>query len=278
MKSVFKSPLKFAFLCWCTLVLFGCASALKERCEKANWFEHSRDVALSGRYLEEDLLIKECKGIDSTSAVQLDLGFKSGRERYCTYENYLRRGEAGDLVNFRLCDGLVLRSMQERYANGLKSFCTAEVGFSYGASGKVYQKVCLLQAEVKFLPQYYKGRLQYLEKSISQVTQDMRMLQDLQNQIAPQINLVSHEISMLPSPQQCSQRMVYNEITKKDEARTICEEASYIRNRRSELYSQLNSLRTQYMNHSTVLSVSTANLSHLRTELTKIPIFESKLN
>ena len=76
------------------LSYFGCASALKERCEKTNWFEHSRDLALDGRYLEEDLLIKECNGIDTTSAVQLDLGFKSGHERYCTYENYFRKGEA----------------------------------------------------------------------------------------------------------------------------------------------------------------------------------------
>ena len=263
--------MKLAVVCVWTLALFGCASALKQRCEKANWFEHSRDVALSGRYLEEDLLIKECKGIDSTSAVQLDLGFKSGRERYCTYENYLRRGEAGDLVNFRLCDGLVLRRMQERYASGLKNFCTPTVGFSFGASGKIYQNVCLLQAEEKFLPQYFTGRLQYLQKAIAQVTADIHMLQQLQIQIAPQINLVSHEISALPSPQQCTARTVYNEISKKNEARTICEEALYIRNRRNELYAQINSLRTQYTNHSTVLSLSTANLSNLRAELTKIP-------
>ncbi len=227
--------MKLAVICVWTIAFSGCASALKERCEKANWFEHSRDVALSGRYLEEDLLIKECKGIDSTSAVQLDLGFKSGRERYCAYENYLRRGEAGDLVNFRLCDGLVFRSMQERYASGLKNFCTPEVGFSFGASGKVYQMVCLLQTEEKFLPQYFKGRLQYLEKAIAQVTEDIRILQELQHQIAPQINLISHEISALPSPQQCAQHTVYNEISKKNEARTICEEASYIRNRLSQL-------------------------------------------
>jgi len=164
--------MKILLTCILSLYFVGCASALKERCEKTNWFEHSRDVALDGRYLEEDALIKECKEVDRTSAVQLDLGFKSGHERYCTYENFFRKGEAGDVINYRMCDMLTLKNMQERYISGLKEFCTPEVGYVYGGSGKIYKKVCFLSAEEKFLPQYYKGRTEFLSRSIKQMVED----------------------------------------------------------------------------------------------------------
>ncbi len=254
------------------LNLTGCASALKERCEKTNWFEHSRDVALDGRYLEEDQLIKECKGIDTTNSVQLDLGFKSGRDRYCTYENYFRKGETGEIINYKMCEELDLRSKQERYFSGLKNFCTSEVGYKYGGSGQVYKKVCLKESEEKFLPSYYRGRKEFLNRSITQLGQDIESLQKLQNQLAPQIDLISNEIISLPSPQECSTRQVYNESSKKDESRLICEEAWYIKSRRSTLNSQSSDLREQFHRHSQIISKSTEQLNDLRSELTKIPI------
>ena len=128
-------------------LLSACSNfSLKERCEKTNWFEYSRDLANSGRYLEEDTFIKECKGVDLTSAVQLDLGFKSGRQRYCTYENFLRQGESGEPVNFKMCDNLVMYSMQERYGAGLKNYCTAKVGYVVGSTGKIYKNWASEQA------------------------------------------------------------------------------------------------------------------------------------
>lgn len=263
--------MKILFSIFLSLYFIGCASALKERCEKTNWFEHSRDVALDGRYLEEDVLIKECKGIDRTSAVQLDLGFKSGRERYCTYENYFRKGELGDVINYRMCGELILKSMQERYISGLKRFCTPDVGYTYGESGKVYKKVCFLDAEEKFLPEYFKGRKEFLQRSILQITEDTRGLELLQAQLAPQIHMITSEINQLPSPQQCTTRSVYNESTKKDEAKFICEEASYIRLRRSDLYNQVDKFRDQFRRHADIISMSAQRLIELRNELTKIP-------
>ena len=264
MKTLFAFALSF--------YLVGCVSPLKERCEKTNWFEHARDVALDGRYLEEDVLIKECKGIDSTSAVQLDLGFKSGHERYCTYENYFRKGEAGDTVNYRMCNELALRDMQERYISGLKRFCTADVGYTYGGSGKVYKNVCFLDTEKKFLPQYFKGRKEYLLRSISQTSADIESLLILQRQLAPQIESIHHEIALLPSPQECSTKYVYNEYSKKDESKVVCQESWYIRSRRTDLYTQVDGFREQYRRHAEIISISTQRLAELRSELAKIPL------
>ena len=254
--------------------LTGCVSVLKENCEKTNWFEHSRDVALDGRYLEEDRLIKSCKDIDTTNATQLDLGFKSGRERYCSYEGFLRRGEAGDLVNFKMCDELILRQMQERYGHGLARFCTGDVGYTYGASGKVYKKVCFKDQENVFLPKYFQGRKEFLQKSISQAQVDISALTVLQNNMEPQIDLITSEIRSLPSPQECLSIEVYNEQTKKNENKTVCHESSYIQSRRSTLYTQVNELRKQFTSHTRIISNILAQLQDFRTELTKIPIPE----
>lgn len=249
----------------------GCASALKERCENMNWFEHSRDVALDGRYLEEDALIKDCKGIDTISSVQIDQGFKSGRERYCTYEGFLRRGESGDLVNFKMCDELILKQMQERYGQGLIKFCTPDVGYAYGASGKVYQHVCFKNSEKDFLPKYYQGRKEYLIKMIAQTQIEINDLKQLQTSLEPQIQLLSLEINHLPSPQECSSVQVYNEQLKKNESQTVCHEAYYIQSRRSSLYSQINSFRQQFRNHAQVLTKSFTYLQQYRLQLTQIP-------
>lgn len=264
--------MKILFGCIALQLLSGCSSwELKERCEKTNWFEYSRDLANSGRYLEEDPFLKDCKGVDRTSAEQLDRGFKSGRERYCTYENFFRNGESGEPVNFKMCDNLILYQMQERYAGGLNQFCTAEVGYTYGASGKVYKNVCIKKQEDKFIPEYFHGRYEYLKKSIAQLTADISSLERLQSQVKSQMDQLSHEINNLPSPQVCQTLSVYNPSTQKSENQRVCEEAPYIRSRRSQLYSEIDPLRSQYAEHGFILNREVNSLSYSRTELTKIP-------
>src|SRR3989338_3097507 len=120
---------KFVLLAASILVLFtmGCANwALQDKCEKTNWFEYSQGVAYQGKYLEEDGFIKACKGIDSTSAVQLDLGFKQGREKMCQYDEIHSRAKEGVPVFFKFCDGLEMNRMKYLYQQGLVSYCTAE--------------------------------------------------------------------------------------------------------------------------------------------------------
>lgn len=267
----FKMKTKLGFAA-AALLLTGCANwALQERCEKTNWFEYSRDLAMTGRYLEEDGFVKECKGVDRTSATQLDLGFKNGRDRYCTYENFLRQGEAGEIVNFKMCDNLILKHMQERYAGGLKGFCTADHGYKYGSAGKTYKNVCLRDAEAKFLPTYFKGRKEFLEKSILRLGVDIAGLQAAQASLSARIDGLQHEIQALPSPQECRNVTVYVPSTEKYESRTVCEESFYIRSRRQQLYDQIDPLRAQHAVHAGILSKMLTDLQFAREELVKIP-------
>nr|AIA12000.1 Protein of unknown function (DUF2799) [uncultured bacterium] len=255
------------------LFLSACSNwALKDRCEKTNWFEYSRDVAFSGRYLDEDGFIKDCKGVDRISAVQVDLGFKSGRERYCTYESFFRNGEAGEPVNFKMCDNLVMYNMQERYAQGLANFCKAESGYSYGSAGKVYKNVCIKRDEEKFMPGYLKGRSEYLVRTISQLEKETISFQAVQDQVSQEIARFSGEIHALPSGlRECRTSTEFNSSTQKEEAVQRCEEPYYIRSRRETLYDQADRLRAQFTKNGEILRNMLQDLAYNRNELTKIP-------
>ncbi len=270
--KIFRLKIFKIILFSCFSFLTACSSwELQERCEKTNWFEYSRDVAQSGRYLEEDGFIKDCKGVDRISSSQIDIGFKSGRQRYCTYENFLRLGQSGEPVNFKLCDNLILAQMQQRYGSGLKDFCVAKVGYDYGSGGKKYKNVCFKPAEEKFLQSYYTGRREYLEKSILQVGQDIQNLQQAQQQVSYQLSSVTNEIHLLPSPQECRVQDVYDPGLQKSVSRNICEEASYIRFQRQTLHSHHTALLSQFQQHAEILTRMLTSLADHRTELTKIP-------
>ena len=262
--------LRFVFVLGLLVLSTGCSS-LKEKCEETNWFAHSQETALSGRYLEEDDFIRQCKTIDRTSATQLDLGFKAGRERYCTYETFLRHGEAGETVNFKMCDNLTMSSMQERYAQGLGSFCTAKVGYLYGSSGKVYKNVCLKMSETVFLPAYHQGRREHLTKSAQDLVVDISSMEDLQSQLERQMNAISREITALPSVQDCGFESSYNHTTQKSESHWVCREASYIRSQRSQLYGDMDPLRRQFSTQAAVLQKLKLNLQKAREEMAKLP-------
>ncbi len=265
--------MKKIWICFTFLTLAGCSNwELKDRCDKTNWFEYSRDVATSGRYLDEDGFIKDCKGVDRISAVQIDLGFKSGRERYCTYETFFRNGEAGEPVNFKMCDNLIMYQMQERYAQGLQNFCKADSGYNYGSSGKVYKNVCIKRDEEKFMPGYLKGRAEYLVRTIAQLEKETVAFQSVQNQVSLEIARFSGEIRDLPSGlRECHTSTEYNMTTKKEEAVQRCEEPYYIRARRDTLYEQADRLRAQFTRNGTILAKMLQELSYNRSELTKLP-------
>lgn len=227
------------------LLMTGCANwALQDKCEKTNWFEYSQGVAFQGKYLEEDGLIKACKGIDSTSAVQLDLGFKLGREKMCSYDEIHNRAKEGIPVFFNFCDGLDKNRMKQRYQEGLISYCTAEKGYSYAKTGKLYQNLCSPQQEKLFLPSYYKGRKEYLTAYMTELREKILDLKKLENSYALTETNIHSEYSTLPgNATQCRAESVYNEARKQNEYQTVCEEASYIRSRRSFLWAELDKIR-----------------------------------
>ncbi|HEY8271465.1 MAG TPA: DUF2799 domain-containing protein [Pseudobdellovibrionaceae bacterium] len=257
------------------LVLFtvGCANwALQDKCEKTNWFEYSQNVAYQGKYLEEDGLIKACKGIDSTSAVQLDLGFKQGREKMCQYDEIFTRAKEGIPVFFKFCDGLDMNRMRSLYQQGLVTYCTAEKGYSFAKAGKLYQNLCSPQQEKAFLPGYYKGRKEYLTNYINELNSKLVAVKELEASYARTETNIHREYATLPSnATECHTITVYNDATKQNEIRSICEEAAYIRGRRSVLWSDLDHIRIKLREVRADWKDIESNLSQAQTDLNSIP-------
>lgn len=231
------------------VVLFtvGCSNwALKERCEKTNWFNYSQQVAFEGKYLEEDGFVKACKKLDLTSAVQLDLGFKQGREKMCQYDEIYNRAKEGVPVFFKFCDGLEMNQMKSLYQKGLVSYCTKEKGYTFGKAGKIYQNLCSPEQEKVFLPGFYQGRREYLTAYIAEQGASLVKIKALEASYARTESNLQSEYSTLPSnAQECHSVSVYNQSSKNYESQTVCEEAFYIRSRRTDLWSKMDDVRSR---------------------------------
>lgn len=229
------------------LITTGCSNwQLQERCEKTNWFNYSQKVAFEGKYLEEDGFVKACKKLDSTSAVQLDLGFKQGREKMCQYDEIYNRAKEGVPVFFKFCDGLEMNEMRSQYQKGLASYCTKEKGYSFGKAGKIYLNLCSPEQEKVFLPGFYKGRKEYLTSYIEEQTKNLGNLKTLEASYAQTESNLQEEYRTLPdNARECNLQSVYNESTKQNEFQTICSEPFYIQNRRTSLWAKMDEVRRQ---------------------------------
>lgn len=218
---------------------------LKDRCEKTNWFNYSQEVAYSGKYLEEDGFIKDCKGVDRISAQQIDLGFKLGREKMCTLEEMHRRGKEGQPVYFDFCDSLSKSQMKLKYDTGLNIFCTEPNGMVYGRSGAVYLKVCPITSEVPFMNGYRPGRSQYLSLLIQTKKNEILQLESGYVELIRRETTANTQYNMIPSGQTCGNREVYNEETKKNMVVNVCVVDSALTSQRSLVINQLDQIRRE---------------------------------
>lgn len=269
----YKKLVKFNLLVFVFMFLAGCANwQLKEKCSKTNWFEYSQNIAFEGKYLEEDGFIKACKAEDLTNAVQLDLGFKNGREKMCQYDEIFNRAKEGVPVFFKFCDGLEMGQMKELYRRGLVLYCTKDKGYSFGKAGKVYQNLCNAQQEKDFLPGYYLGRKQYLSDFISRRKDEMDQIKDLEQSYARTEWHLSQEYSRLPSnAEECKSVDVYDESTKKVVSRKVCQEVEYIRSRRTALWRDLDNIRDKLVYTREKWGSAEKDINQAQMDLSKIP-------
>lgn len=169
------------------LILTSCTSYFKRKeCEKVNWYDYGYNVAMSGKRLSNDNFVIECKKVEAEmSESQLDLGFKAGMSNYCKPEIVLATGKKGDFFNAEFCDPGQAKFLQQKHQEGVVQFCEGSNGYSYGASGKVYNQICPKSLEAGFLTEYKKGRKKFLNQSIleneqrlSKLNQDSQRVKD----------------------------------------------------------------------------------------------------
>lgn len=253
--------------------LSGCSNwALIERCEKTNWFDYAQGVSFQGKYLEEDDFVRDCRGVDRFNSVQTDLGFKLGREKICTYDEIFRRGKAGTPVFFKFCDGLDQSTMIRRHADGLTLFCVRDVGYAYGKSGQVYQKVCPANQERDFLPAYHEGRKLYLTDRRAQLKAQIATTENQLSAATTRESRASADYQSVPHPQECRTLQVYSEEVKRDLPRLVCSEAPYALLQRNTFFDQLSAIRHEVNSLGAQLVRLRDDWNGNELELTKIPL------
>lgn len=166
--------------------LISCASYFKRKdCAQINWYEYGEKIALSGKRLESDQFLNECHKVDAeVGESKLDLGYKSGRDRYCTMDEIYNVGKSGHPFSYELCDHLPKQRVKEKHLEGVLVFCKPDNAYLFGAKGEIYEKVCPEDKELAFIKEYNKGRKVFLEAStksneieISELEKDIVRLQ-----------------------------------------------------------------------------------------------------
>lgn len=151
----------------------GCSGYMKRKqCESINWYNHGQRLAQQGQRINEDNIYRDCKKAEADIEFsQLDLGWKSGRDGYCTSEGATNTGKKGQPLNLDLCDLSSAKTLKERHASGVRYFCHPKNALSFGASGEVYNQICPEEMEEGFLSEYKKGRRKFLEEMARQSQQ-----------------------------------------------------------------------------------------------------------
>lgn len=116
------------------------------------------------------LLLAGCATLDKNECLQAnwnDLGARDGQSGYPATRLEEHRSACRE-------HGVVPddRAYLAGREQGLRYYCTAETGFREGRRGATYQRVCPLEAESRFIPEYERGRELY------QLEQDANSLQN----------------------------------------------------------------------------------------------------
>lgn len=161
--------MKKILILFSAISLIGCASYFKKKdCEAINWFEHGKKVALSGKWLNSDSVVSECRKVEAEmSESALDQGFKNGMQQYCSSENSYLVGKSGDTFSRDLCEGPQINVLLNQHKKGLADYCAKSNGYNAGISGKKYSGLCPKDLEPAFLPEYRKGRKKFVETLIA---------------------------------------------------------------------------------------------------------------
>lgn len=173
--------MKKVALTFFALYLTSCASDLKKQCDATNWFAYGESVAMRGDRLTGDTFISSCaKEEAEVDHSALDRGFKKGMGKYCSEEQSYHTGKAGDPFAEDMCDNGKLKLLKAQHQKGISEYCNRDNGYRAGGSGKKYRNVCPQNLEREFIPEYNRGRRQYLNVLVEE---KQKKIQNLKGEI-----------------------------------------------------------------------------------------------
>lgn len=174
------------------ILLSSCSSYFKRQsCESTNWFEYGEKVALEGRRLSGDQFILECNTAEAdVDESGLDRGFKAGMQKYCLPETVYQTGRSGRFFTEEMCTGSGLNNLRTQHRVGVLEYCQKSNGYNAGAVGNPYNKICPVDLERAFLPEFNRGRKRYLATVVSQ---NNSQINELNSQMSKSLNEVSYK-------------------------------------------------------------------------------------
>jgi hypothetical protein len=179
---------------------------VRKECEKTNWFEHGRKIALSGRRVTGDEHVVQCtKAEANIDSVALDRGFKTGMETYCQPETIYQVGKRGEFFSAEMCDGEQPRLLKKKHDDGVQEYCRRSNGYTAGAIGTPYNGICPKDLEPGFLPEFNRGRKAYLNTQIANAESEIKDLDSeigaLNNDLAfAEGRVLQHRMMRTPQP------------------------------------------------------------------------------
>jgi hypothetical protein len=238
--------MKFIFGGMIIISLIGCASYFKRKdCEQVNWYDYGQKVAMSGRRLEADQFLNECRKVEAeVGESKLDLGYKSGRDRYCTMDEIYNTGKSGHPFSYELCDHLSRQKVKEKHLEGVLVFCKPENAYPFGAKGGVYEKVCPEDKETAFLKEYNKGRKVFLEAAIKSNEVEIADLEKDSNRLQRDKEFKMMNLSRLPAAPMVSQTVQQGD-TKTVVLDPFQQERDRLRNQINSISSEMRSIESK---------------------------------
>lgn len=259
----------FAFGLCSAVSLSGCASYFKRKeCEKTNWYQHGYNVAMAGKRLDADDFVRQCQKVEAKmSFTEMDTGFKSGMNKYCTVDNIFDVGKAGKKFSFEMCDGESQKKMRARYQEGLRVFCTPPNAYRFGSSGGIYENVCPESIENEWLVEYRKGRKVFLAAAIAEKEKEVGRLGGEISRLESQRSSLTLQQSNLTRATSVRRERVYDPSTGTYREQTITEQDPNAKVRVDQINNELFSLNGQIQRTRQQQDELNNELSKMRTEL-----------
>lgn len=237
MKTFLKSTGVWLIAILMLVTFSSCASYfVRKDCEKTDWFEFGKGVAMGGNRLSGNGFVRRCEDAEANiNYTALDQGFKKGMSDYCRPDTVLAIGRRGEFFSPDMCDGENIRLLKSQHQKGVTGYCQKSNGQSAGATGKKYNQICPKDLENAFLEEFNKGRKKFLAASIQQTQSE---IDDVENEIGSLQNRKQSYITELAtagSGQVIRREMKYDPLTRSYREETSVQEDPGSKERRDRL-------------------------------------------
>lgn len=255
------------------LLTSSCASYFTRKdCEKTNWFDYGRGVAMSGRRLTGDQKIMACKKAEAEiDEVALDRGFKTGMTTYCQPDTVLQIGKRGEFFNVEMCDGDQPRLLQKKHAEGVAAYCAKTNGYAAGAKGVKYNGICPKNLEPMFMTEFNRGRTKFLKTSIAN---NENTIDDIESQIrrleSERMTVATQMAYLGGGGGRVVREVKYDPVTRSTREETSVQETEEVKRRRQSLQNDLDTKERNIASKRNEQDRLRAANREMRTELTSL--------